>query len=235
MFLVQNRKAFQHTMLFHLTDQWIVSLRVLISEVPTISLRQELAQDTHGWTSSFILKAVDRIKTIQVELARDEMLAATRRKAHRPQRDPTGLADHVVLSMKDYTHVVKRCIRVGFTIKYTARGHPEIVSALPTKETEWGYKANALQAAARTIEWPDHELLTMLTFGGYEYSADTPPVSWFALHSASVYRHWPDSAASVRKEIRLGWMAGPWEFVPTVTFQAVPYAAIQKPRQPGKF
>lgn len=45
-----------------------------------------------------------------------------------------------------------------------------------------------MQAAARAIGWTDQELLNMPTYGGNDYSADKPPVSWFAPHSVSVYK-----------------------------------------------
>lgn len=106
---------------------------------------------------------------------------------------------------------------------------------LPTTPNDWVFYATALQEEARSSSWPDHELLDMFTYGCYDCSPDTTPVSWFAPHSASVYKQWPDFAASVRKEINLGWMEGPWNHIPTVPFRVVPGASIPKPRQPGTF
>lgn len=39
----------------------------------------------------------------------------------------------------------------------------------------------ALQAVAREIAWPENELNDIFTYGGYNFSSDTPIVSWFAL------------------------------------------------------
>lgn len=122
-----------------------------------------------------------------------------------------------------------------FTVKFDLQGKPELVSAQPTKPIDWESHAAALQPAEKQIAWPENELIGMLTYRGYDYSSDTPMVSWFAPHSASVCKQGTDLKASVCKEIRLGWVQGPWNFVPTVSFRVFPSATIRKPRQPCKF
>lgn len=78
-------------------------------------------------------------------------------------------------------------------------------------------------------------MIDFLTYGGYDYSYRTPPLSWFARHSRALYTHWGPFSKSVRKEIWLCWMAGTSGFIPMVPFQVVPSTAITEPRQPSKF
>lgn len=150
-------------------------------------------------------------------------------------RDPKRADDHVKLSIEDYSSLVLRCLEAGFTIRFTTQGQPNLACARPTAPSDWGFNAQSLQAAAREAAWPDQELIGFLTYGCYDYSPNTTPVSWFAPHSASVFKQWRAFADSVDKEIRLGWMQGPYDFVPTVPFPVVPGAAIPKPRQANKF
>lgn len=92
-----------------------------------------------------------------------------------------------------------------------------------------------LKTVARSTACPDKELIAFLTFGGYDYSADTPPISWFAPHSVSLYTHWQVFADNINKEIEQGWMQGHYDFIPTLPFRVVTGAAIPRKRQPDKF
>lgn len=145
------------------------------------------------------------------------------------------MRDHVKISLEDYSPLVRRCIAAGFTIHFVPDGLPKRTTAHVTQPDDWGFNAAELQSAARAIAWPDNELISFLTFGAYDYSADTPPVSWFSLNIRSVYKHWQEFASSVSKEIRMGWMQGPYTFIPTIPFRVVLGAAIPKPRQPNRF
>lgn len=92
--------------------------------------------------------------------------------------------------MEDYAPIVHSCIRAGFIIRFETNEHHRIMHAQPTRPEDWGFNAAALQTTKRAIELIDRKLLNFLTYGGYNYSANTPLVSWFAPHSVSVYRHW---------------------------------------------
>lgn len=56
--------------------------------------------------------------------------------------------------------------------------------------------------------WPDGELLHFLRFGCSEYSEESPPVSWFAPHSRTVFAQWETFVANVDQEIADGWLEG---------------------------
>lgn len=186
----------------------------------------------HTWECSFSQDAVERIIAIRSNLARDEQFAALRSKVHRPRRDPRLMSDHVKILLEEYSPIVRRCLDAGFTIRFIPDGRPSLAIAQVTTPEDWSFNAATLQAEATAVAWPDKELIAFLTFGTYDYSADTPPVSWFAPHNISVYKHWKVFADSVSKEIGLGWMHGPHDFIPTIPFRVVPGAAIPKKRQP---
>lgn len=95
-------------------------------------------------------------------------------------------------------------------MRFDTDGRPQVVHVQPTKPEDWGFDASALQAADRVIDWHDMELLDFLTYGGYNYSASTLPVSWFAPHILLVYMHWDAFPDSVHKEIGLAWMKWSW-------------------------
>lgn len=131
--------------------------------------------------------------------------------------------------------VICRCLKAGFTMQFNTSGHPLLAAAKPTASTDWGCHEQYLQAAARAIDLPDRELIDFLTYGCYDYSTITPPISWFAPHTIYVLKQWTAFANCVEKEIRLGWLQGPYDFIPTVTFRVLPGTGIPKTRQHSKF
>lgn len=137
--------------------------------------------------------------------------------------------------MEHFSPIVRHCIEACFTICFSTTGRPQLATARPTDPSDWGFNAQALQATARAADWSDHELIGFLTYGCYDYSPNAPPISWFAPQSASVFKQWNSFADSMEKEIRMGWMTGPYDSIPTVPFRVVPGTAIPKPRQPTKF
>lgn len=60
----------------------------------------------------------------------------------------------------------------------------------------------------------------MFTYGGHDDSLETPSISWFAPYSASVYKHWTNFKASVRKYTCLDGRA--MEFCPDCAVQNRP-------------
>lgn len=80
--------------------------------------------------------------------------------------------------MEDYTPVVRTCLHAWFTIKFIHAVQSKLLSLQPTKQKEFFFNSDALQAAAREKAWPNHELVGMLTYGGHDYSSETPPVPW---------------------------------------------------------
>lgn len=202
-----------------------------------IDVALQNAVQTHlpTWKCCFPHDVVARINAICVDLAPDVQLAAISSRVHRPRRDPRRMSDHVRISLEDYSTLVRRCLAAGFTIQFVPDRRPKLATVQVTQPEDWRFNAAELQSAVRAISWPDNELIAFLTFGGYDYSADTPSVSWFSPHSSSVYKEWQEIANSSTKEIRLGWMKGPYAFIPTITFRIVPGAAIQKPSQPNRF
>lgn len=78
--------------------------------------------------------------------------------------------------MEYYAPIIPRCLRAGFTIRFDTNGLLRVVHAQTTKPKDWGFNASALQTAARSIQWPNRELIYFLTYSGYDYSANIPPV-----------------------------------------------------------
>lgn len=216
-------------------NQWITSPQIVVYNTPELFFRQAVHNTIRGLKSCFNPMVVNHIAAMKSDLALDETFAVTRGRVHRPRSHPKRMADHVALSTEDYTTIVRTFIRAGFAVKVTPEVQAELLSTQFTKPSELGFNAKELKAAVREITWLDHEIVEMLTFGGHEYSPNTPPVSWFTPHSASVYKHWSEFSARVPKEIWLTWMEGPWKHIHTVTFRIVPSTVLPKPRRTGKF
>lgn len=120
--------------------------------------------------------------------------------------------------MEEYALLVRLCLDAGFTIQFVPDGQQFLATAQATKPDDWGFHAVELQVEEHAITWPENDLITFLTFSGYDYSSKTPPVSWFAPHSVSGYDQWQAFAEIVTKEIIFGWMNGSYDFMPTVRF-----------------
>lgn len=74
----------------------------------------------------------------------NEHYAAGNGQGHRIRRDSSRARDHVAISFEEYTHVVKRCLRAGFTINFSTDGSPALSVVLPTEECDWGFSAATL-------------------------------------------------------------------------------------------
>lgn len=229
LFLVQRTIPTRGMLRYPIDNQYVRSPPVAMLREIDMLLDNAVRANIHQWQDCFHADEIQRIQDIRMDLARDENFASIGSSAHRPRRDQRRTLDHVKISVEGYNPIVRRFLEAGFTIQFVPEGKPSSANTQITKPEDWGFSARALQAAARAIEWLDKELIAFLTFGGYGYSVDTPPISWFAPHSISVYNHWQALAASVHKEIRNGWMQGPYNFIPTVPFRIVPGAAIPKP------
>lgn len=78
-------------------------------------------------------------------------------------------------------------------------------------------------------------MLNFLQLGFSDYSSNNPPVSWSALPSASIYKHWDVLKANVQDEIDKDCMSTAWKHPQTSPFRLIPGAVIFKPRSPHKF
>lgn len=137
--------------------------------------------------------------------------------------------------MEEYSEPVLVCLHAGFTLHFDKNGKAHVTSVRPQYVGAWGFNAELLRRQALGMSWPDHELIYMLNTGGYDYSQNTPPVSWFTPHRISVYKHWNTFAVNMRKEIEAEWMRGTWSHPPTVPFRIVPGATIPKPRRADQY
>lgn len=144
-----------------------------------------------GLKPCFTSDTVNQILAIQLDLSHDEVFSATRGRGHRLRRDLKRQDDHVVLSMDDYKLIFCTCLRTRLTIKFMHDVQPKLSFLQPTKHNEWSFSADALKSAAHDIAWPVHERIGLLTFGGHNYSSDTPPVSFVAWHCASCDKQCP--------------------------------------------
>lgn len=138
MFLVPRRSSSQELLRYPLADQRIVSSRVDMSGLPSFQLVQVVQGAIRDWTSCFTSSAIDQSNEMRADLARDEAFAAVQGHAHRPRRDASRLSDHVILSMEDYSPIVREHLRAGFIIRFSKDGHPRLVSVQPTKPEDWG-------------------------------------------------------------------------------------------------
>lgn len=98
---------------------------------------------------------------------------------------------------------------------------------------QWGFNAGQVRRRKELLNCPDHEVLHFLEYGCCEYSEDTPPVSWFAPHSSTVYAHWATFHENVSQEIKDCWLVGPWQHPLAVPFRIIPGATMPKPRRPN--
>lgn len=129
--------------------------------------------------------------------------------------------------------MVRQIIDGGASILWSRAGAPTVARQEASSVEQWGFNADRLRWRGEQLQWPDKELLHFLEYGCYEYSSETPPVSWFAPHSGTVYAHWQTFVENVQQEIDDGWLKGAWPHPPAVSFRIVPGATIPKPRRPN--
>lgn len=122
----------------------------------------------------------------------------------------------------------------GFTILFVPNGRPSLNTDQVTNLDDWGFNDLKPQAGERAIEYPDSKRIAFLTFGGYEYYANTPPMSWLPPQSVLVYTNFQAFTGRIAKEIEQECMKGTYDFMPTVPFCVEPAAAITKPRNLDK-
>lgn len=169
--------GYNHAMQRMPPDQhWLTSPPISLPGLSGLEHHHSVQEHIRGWTCCPIEPAVAQINAIRADVAHDEHFAQMKGHAYRPRRDRKRIGDHLVLFKEDYAPIFHRCLRAGFTILFDTNGSPRFVHAQPKMLGDWGFNAAALQAAERSMEWPDRELLDFLTYGGYDYSANTPPV-----------------------------------------------------------
>lgn len=137
--------------------------------------------------------------------------------------------------MEYYSDPLRVCLRAGFTLHFDRDGQPHLTTVRPPDVSAWGFNAELLRRRATEMSWPDDELVDMLSIGGYDYSQNTAPVSWFAPHIISVHKHWDAFDVNMCKEFEAGWMRVARSHPPSVSFRIVPGATIPKLRRPDRY
>lgn len=169
------------------------------------------------------------------EIKPDEGAADKGARAHHTRRQSYIHAQHEVFDIDDYTAPVIAALKACFTILFSEHSRASLAVNRRKNSNHFGFKAEVIKEAAQDIQWEDHELVHSLKYGFYDYSADTPPISWFDPPSASIYKQWATFQNNVQSEIDKGWIAGPSQGVPMIPFRIVPVSVIPKPRRPDKF
>lgn len=92
----------------------------------------------------------------------------------------------MAISMEDYHPLVHQILRGGVNIM-DYRRQANNSSPEESQANQSGFNAKRLRWRGEQMGLPDEQLLKFLRFCCYEYSEETPPVSWFAPHSRTVY------------------------------------------------
>lgn len=212
--------------------QKVISPPIQPIRKPELVLNQMIDNYIRQWTYCFQTEAVTKIQNMVAHMQRDENLAAIAANAHRLRRQAHRPQDHEVLSIENYSPIVCSCLRAGFTLEFESSGRPTIATIQQPERNDWGFNAERLKAKAITLNWHDRELVDMLRTGASDYSPNKPPLSWFAPHRTSVFKHWEEFEKNMnKKEIRMGCIRGTWDCPPTVPFRSVPGTALTKPRR----
>lgn len=140
-------------------------------------------------------------------ITRDEQEAA---KGSLSWRDPRKDKNHVTLSLDGYAPFVKQIIKGGASIICNSDNEPEVARLTASRVDQWGFNTAWLKQRGERLGWPDQELLYFLSVGCAEYCQETPPVSWFAPHSRTVYAGWTTFFENVSREIADGWLVRAW-------------------------